>query len=94
MNGQTEVVNRSLGDLLRSLVFEHHSQWDHIMPRAEFTYNDSLNRSIGKSPFHIVYGMQPRGVSELNDSEQNEFRSASVEDFAEGMKELHNQIKE
>jgi hypothetical protein len=31
-DGQTEVVNRSLGDLLRSLVTEHHSQWDHILP--------------------------------------------------------------
>jgi transposase InsO family protein len=28
MDGQTEVVNRSLRDLLRSLVVEHHSQWD------------------------------------------------------------------
>jgi hypothetical protein len=31
-DGQTEVVNRSLGDLLRSLVTKHHSQWDHILP--------------------------------------------------------------
>jgi hypothetical protein len=31
-DGQTEVMNRSLGDLLRSLVTKHHSQWDHIMP--------------------------------------------------------------
>jgi hypothetical protein len=31
-DGQTEVVNRSLGDLLRSLVTEHHSQWDNILP--------------------------------------------------------------
>ena len=38
--------------------------------------------------------MQPRGVSELKDLEQAEFRSASAEDFAEGMKELHNQVKE
>jgi hypothetical protein len=45
MDGQKEVINRSLGDLLRSLVIEHHSQWDHILPPAEFAYNDSLNRS-------------------------------------------------
>jgi hypothetical protein len=32
MDGQTEVMNKSLGDLLRSLVTEHHSQWDHILP--------------------------------------------------------------
>jgi hypothetical protein len=94
MDGQTEVVNRSLGDLLRSLVTEHHSQWDHILPQEKFSYNDSLNRSIGQSPFQVVYGMQPRGVSELKDVEQDEFRSASAEDFAEGMKELHSRIKE
>jgi transposase InsO family protein len=28
MNEQTEVVNQSLGDLLRSLVAEHQSQWE------------------------------------------------------------------
>jgi transposase InsO family protein len=29
MDGKIEVVNKRLGDLLRSLVTEHHSQWDH-----------------------------------------------------------------
>jgi len=38
--------------------------------------------------------MKPRGVSELKDSRQTEFRSVSVEDFAEVMKELHNRVKE
>jgi hypothetical protein len=46
-DGQTKVVNKSLGDLLRSLVTEHHSQWDHILPQVEFAYNDSINRSTG-----------------------------------------------
>jgi hypothetical protein len=61
---------------------------------VEFSYNDSLNRSIGQSPFQIVYGIHPRGVFELKYSEQVEFKSASVEDFVEGMKELHSRIKE
>jgi hypothetical protein len=90
MDGKMEVVNRSLGYLLRSLVTEHHSQWDHIFPQAEFDYNDSINRSTGQSPFQIVYGMKPRGVSKLKDVEKDEFRSASAEEFAEVMKELHN----
>jgi hypothetical protein len=94
MDGQTKAMNRSLGDLLRSLVTEHHSQWDNILPQAEFSYNDSINRSTGQSPFQIVYGTYPRGVSELRDSEQDEIRSDSAEDFSEAMKELHSQVKE
>jgi hypothetical protein len=31
-DGQTEVVNRNLGDLLWSLVAKHHNQWDQILP--------------------------------------------------------------
>jgi hypothetical protein len=38
--------------------------------------------------------MQPRGVSELRDSEQTATRSASAEEFAEAMKELHSRVKE
>jgi hypothetical protein len=34
MNGQMEVVNRSLGDLLRSFVIEHRSSWDRILPKS------------------------------------------------------------
>jgi hypothetical protein len=51
MDGHTGVVNQSLGDLLRSSVAEHHSQWDPILLQVEFSYNDSPNRSTGQSPF-------------------------------------------
>jgi hypothetical protein len=88
------VVNISLGDLLRSLVTEHHSQWDQILEQDDFAYNESMKRSIGKRPFQIIYGMNQRGVSELRDLKQSEFRSIGAEDFAEEMQELHNQIKE
>jgi hypothetical protein len=61
------VVNRILGYILRSLVTEHHSQWDKILAQVKFVYNDSVNRSTGKIPFQILHGMTPRGVSELRD---------------------------
>jgi hypothetical protein len=37
-----------------------------------------------------MYGMNSRGVSELTDLEQNEFRSSRVGDFTAKMHELHN----
>jgi uncharacterized damage-inducible protein DinB len=53
-----------------------------------------VNRSTGKSPFQILYGTQPRGVSELRESEQAETSSARAEEFAEAMQELHSQVKQ
>jgi hypothetical protein len=87
------VVNISLGNLLRSLAIEHHYQWDLILPQPEFAYNDSPNRSTGKSPFQILYGMQPKGVSELRDLEQSEIKSAGEEYFSTKMERVHSQIK-
>jgi hypothetical protein len=54
---------------MRSLVTQHHSQYYQILAQVEFAYNDSVSRSTEKSPFHIVYGMNLRGVSELIDLE-------------------------
>jgi hypothetical protein len=93
IDGQTEVLNRSLGNLLRSLVTKHNSQWDKVFPQAEFSYNDSPKKSTSKIPFQIVYGMNPKGISELRYLGQNEFRSARAKDFAAEMQKLHDQIK-
>jgi hypothetical protein len=93
-DGQMEVVNRSLGDLLRILVTKHHCSWDNVLPQAEFAYNDSVNRSTGKSPFEIVYGRHLGGVSELRYLEQIVTKSANAEEFAEAMEELHSRVKQ
>lgn len=65
MNGQTKVVNRSLENLLRCLTRKHGENWDSNLPQAELFYNNTVNKSIGKSPFQIVYGLHPRGLLEL-----------------------------
>jgi hypothetical protein len=93
IDGQNEVVKKIFGNVLRSLVTEHHNQWDPILPQAEFEYNDSPNKSTRKSSFQILYGMKPMGSSQLRYLEQSEIKSIGEEDFAVEMKKLHSQIK-
>lgn len=93
IDGQTEVVNKSLGNLLRSLTAKHPKQWDSILAQAEYAYKDSPNKSTGQSPFHIVYGMHPRGISKLRILGKEEMGSVEGEDFASEMQAIHEQVK-
>ena len=64
-NGQTEVINRSLGKLLRCLIGENPRSLESIIHLAEFAYNSSLNQTIITSPFEEVYGSKPTSVIDL-----------------------------
>ena len=86
------MVNRSLGNLLRCLVGDKPKGWDLILPQEEFAYNNSINRSTGRSPFQIVYGSSPRTTLELRKMEQGERTSAEAEEFVEHIKSLHEEV--
>ncbi|GKE64993.1 putative reverse transcriptase domain-containing protein, partial [Tanacetum coccineum] len=60
-----DVVNRSLGNLLRCLVGDHVKAWDQKLCQAEFAYNHAVIRSTRFSPFQVVYSAQPRGPLDL-----------------------------
>ncbi|XP_059430112.1 uncharacterized protein LOC132163758 [Corylus avellana] len=65
MDVQTEVVNQSLGALLRSLVGEHLKSCYQQLYQAEFAYNPSVNWSTSLSLFTIIYGSNPRAPLDL-----------------------------
>jgi hypothetical protein len=91
-DGQTEVVNRSLGNLLRTLVGENLRDWDQKLPTAEFAYNNSVNRSIGLSPTEVVYGYKPRQPIDLIPMSHYHRLSESASAFASHIHDLHKEI--
>ena len=91
-DGQTKVVNHSLGDMFRSLVGEKLGNWDFILPTAEFVYNNFVNRSIGKSPFEIVTGNSPHQPIDLVPLLTDYGFSKSAQNFVEHTRTLHEEI--
>ena len=90
-DGQTEVVNWSLGNMLRSLVGDNVKAWDLVLPQAEFEYNNSPNCSSGKTPFYIVYGMSHLHFHDFTPLPTKE-NNIDATDMSEFMKQLHFDI--
>jgi transposase InsO family protein len=56
MDGQTERVNQIVEDMLRACVLDRQGSWDHNLPCAEFSYNNSYKESLKMAPFEVLYG--------------------------------------
>jgi hypothetical protein len=63
--GQTEVTNRTLGNMLRCVSRDKPKQWDANIPQVEFAFNGMTNRSMGRSPFEVVYTKPPKHALDL-----------------------------
>ncbi|PKU70520.1 ATP-dependent DNA helicase RecG [Dendrobium catenatum] len=89
---QTEVVNRTLGNMLRCLVQERPKQWEEALSIAEFAYNAMTNRSTGKPPFCIVYTKAPNIA--LNLTVLPKCKSAAASSFTDRYKEMLEEVRQ
>ncbi|GJX19210.1 putative nucleotidyltransferase, ribonuclease H [Tanacetum coccineum] len=64
-DGQTEVVSKTLGNLIRCLCGDRPKQWDQFIALEEFAFNNMVNRSTGKTPFWVVYQCPPKQALDL-----------------------------
>jgi hypothetical protein len=55
-NGETEMTNQILEDMLRAYALNYGKSWDKSLPYAEFSYNNSYQASIEMAPFETLYG--------------------------------------
>ena len=58
-DGQTERTNRVVEEVLRAYISPDQSDWDEHLPLIEFAINNSVNKSIGTTPFLMMYGQTP-----------------------------------
>jgi hypothetical protein len=58
-DGVTERANRTIGQILRSLIRPDHSDWVRKIPLVEIAINASVNATSKFSPFELNYGFPP-----------------------------------
>lgn len=59
-DGQTEITNQILEDMLRMYVMDRPSKWEDYLHLAEFAYNNNYQSSIRMSLFEALYGRKCR----------------------------------
>jgi hypothetical protein len=91
-DGQSEVTNRTILDLLKSYVNENQRQWETFLPLVEFAYNNTKNTTTGKSPFDIIYTNTPR-TPILRTNEKVFAADDFIEDYSTAMQKVKDAIK-
>ena len=59
-NGLVESHNKVIGQILRTMVDDDEKGWVYLLPLVQFAINTAYNRSIGESPWFIVFGQDPQ----------------------------------
>ncbi|KAL4333067.1 hypothetical protein GQ457_07G006290 [Hibiscus cannabinus] len=91
-DGQTEVVNRSLSTLLRSIIKKNIKTWDDCLPHIEFSYNHVIHSATKMSPFEVVYGFNPITPLDLLPLPQEQVISKEGKARVDYVKRLHQKL--
>uniref|UniRef100_A0A2N9IZ08 Integrase catalytic domain-containing protein n=1 Tax=Fagus sylvatica TaxID=28930 RepID=A0A2N9IZ08_FAGSY len=92
-DGQTEVVNRTLTQLLRTVVHKNLKTWEDCLPFIEFAYNRAMHSTTSYSPFEIVYGFNPLTPLDLMPLPVDGRSSLDGQKKAKLVKSLHERVR-
>jgi hypothetical protein len=69
-DGTTERANRSVGQILQTLIQPNKTDWVEKLPLTEFAINSNLSSSTGFAPFELNYGYMPMLISGITPFEK------------------------
>jgi len=89
-DGQTERVNQTLEQYLRMYCNYQQTNWAHLLPLAEFAYNNAPSATTGVSPFFANKGYHPH----LQVHPIQDLPSVDAQQFAQNLASAHSELKE
>ncbi|KAK1616575.1 hypothetical protein QYE76_022092 [Lolium multiflorum] len=93
-NGQIEVVNRTLSQLLRSMIKKNLKEWEECLPHVEFAYNRAVHSTTELCPFEVVYGFKPITPLDLLPLPIHERVNMEASKRADFVRKIHLKTKE
>ena len=95
-DGQTERMNKTLEQMLRSYTSIDETSWVQLLPCVEFAYNNSVQASTEESPFYVNYGFHPLSPTAVNELivPHNPAASNAVSEINRVMQLVKSNLKE
>lgn len=64
-NGQIERYNRTIVDALTAANHDKpENQWDLALPQIQWSLNNTFNKTTGRTPAEVLFGLRPTGLSD------------------------------
>jgi len=89
-DGQTERVNQVLGGYLRIFVNYDQDDWYHLLPLAEYAYNNSVTTAHDMTPFFANY----RYHRQTECVKEREAQNPGANRYAHWMQTIHQQARQ
>ena len=88
-DGQTERVNQILEQYLQVFINYQQDDWKHLLPLAEFAYNNTQHSATSVTLFFTNKGFHPKSEVSLES-----VLSESAHEMATDMKDLHQYLRD
>jgi hypothetical protein len=89
-DGQTERTNATLEQYLHAYCNYQQDKWKHLLPVAEFCYNNTKSETTGATPFFVNFGYYPHFQPDLAETNNT---TPDVSSYVSALTNLHEELR-